>query len=175
METKKSSEIILIAAVAANRVIGSTKTNDLLWKIPADLQHFRKVTSGHPIIMGRKTYESIGRPLPGRTNFVLSSNQEYLDNLPDGVIGCKSLAIAIQKAERLSDEVYIIGGQHVFEEGLKHADKLLLTEVHRDYDGDVFFPEFNQDEWNRHVLESHEGLDEQSQELVKFDFVAYTH
>ena len=128
--------ISLIVAMANNRVIG--KNNQMPWHLPADLAHFKTVTLGKPIIMGRKTYESIGRPLPGRKNIVISHNSNYkLD-------GCET-ASSLEKALKLvSDvkEVMIIGGGYLYAQTIDHANKLYLTFIDLDIDGDTIFPDY---------------------------------
>ena len=141
--------IRIIAALAENRVIG--KNNDLPWDIPADLERFRKLTKNHPIIMGRKTYEAIvsrrGKPLPHRTNIVITSNPDY--RVPAGVLLYKNLSEAI--ADFQDQEPYIIGGAKIFEEGLKYANQLVLTEIPKVISGDTYFPEFDKSQWQRSV------------------------
>ncbi len=128
--------ISLIVAMANNRVIG--KNNQMPWHLPADLQHFKTITLGKPIIMGRKTYESIGRPLPGRKNIVISHNANYkLD-------GCETVT-SLEKALKLVnnvEEVMIIGGGFLYAQTLHHANKLYLTFIDLDIDGDTIFPDF---------------------------------
>lgn len=128
--------ISLIVAMANNRVIG--KNNQMPWHLPADLQHFKTITLGKPIIMGRKTYESIGRPLPGRKNIVISHNSNYkLD-------GCETVT-SLEKALKLVnnfEEVMIIGGGFLYAQTLHHANKLYLTFIDLDIDGDTIFPDF---------------------------------
>lgn len=136
--------ISLIAALSQNRMIG--KDQKLLWHIPEDLKRFKKITKNHPIIMGRKTYESIGRPLPDRTNIIVTRYTNYV------VPGCQvyhSLDEAIKAAkeieeERIVPEVFIIGGADIFEQTLKIADRLYLTVVEGNYEGDAFFPDYSQ-------------------------------
>ncbi len=139
-------KISLIAALSENNVIG--KDNKLPWNIPEDLKRFKKLTLGHPIIMGRKTFESIGRPLPGRLNIVISRNFSYQD---DSVKVMSSLDEAITFAKRQEElmplphenEIFIIGGGQVFEQAITKADKLYLTIVHVTLDGDAFFPDYS--------------------------------
>lgn len=122
--------------MAKNRVIG--KDNEMPWHLPADLQHFRKTTLDKPIIMGRKTYESIGRPLPKRHNIIISRNADYK------VEGCDvvtSLDEALQRAGAV-DEVFIIGGGFLYAQTIDHADKLYLTFIDLDVDGDTHFPQY---------------------------------
>ena len=141
--------ISLIAAMANNRVIG--KDNAMPWHLPADLAHFKAVTLGKPIIMGRKTYESIGRPLPGRKNIVISRDSSYT------LEGCET-ANSFEKAmELVSDveELMIIGGGHLYSEALSHADKLYLTFIDLDVDGDTQFPGFEHLELTEVKREKH--------------------
>ena len=128
--------ISIIVAMAKDRVIG--KDNEMPWHLPADLQYFRKMTSGKPIIMGRKTYESIGRPLPKRHNIIISRNSEYK------VEGCdvvSSLDAALEVAGDV-EEIFIIGGGFLYEQTIDAADKLYLTFIDLEIEGDTFFPEY---------------------------------
>ena len=134
--------ISLIVAMAKNRVIG--KDNEMPWHLPADLGHFKAVTLGKPIIMGRKTYESIGRPLPGRLNIVMSRDKNY------SLEGCETVT-SLQKALELTKdevEVMIIGGGYLYEQTISQADRLYLTFIDLDIEGDTFFPEFEQLNFN---------------------------
>lgn len=131
----------LIVAMTKNRVIG--KDNQMPWHLPADLAWFRQNTTGKPVIMGRKTFESIGRPLPKRTNIVLS-HQPFEH---DGVIWKDSLESAVDFV-RDSEEIMLIGGGQLFNEYLSQADRLYLTEIQTELDGDTFFPSINWDEWH---------------------------
>jgi dihydrofolate reductase len=133
--------ISIIAAMARNRIIGINNT--LPWRLPADLQHFKQITMGKPVIMGRKTYESIGRPLPGRLNIVISQNQEYT------VEGCQvvhSIDEAFAAASHY-DEAMIIGGASFYNQALAYARRLYLTIIDEDFEGDARFPEYSADEW----------------------------
>ena len=132
--------ISLIVAVARNGVIGDKNT--LLWHISEDLKHFKALTSGHPVIMGRKTYESLGRPLPNRTNVVIT-RQEI------GFPGCRVVhsldeALALFPAD---EECFIIGGAQIYAQALPRADRFYLTRVFRDYEGDTRFPDWDEAEW----------------------------
>lgn len=133
-------KINLIAAVSENKVIG--RNNALPWYISADLKRFRKLTTGHPIIMGRKTYESIGKPLPNRTNIVITKDQEYQ---ADGVVVAHSLEEALKTASKSegSDEIFIIGGGQIFKEAIQFADKLYLTVIRKQFEGDIYFPDYS--------------------------------
>lgn len=133
--------ISIIVAVAKNGVIGCH--NRLIWHISEDLKRFKALTIGHPIIMGRKTFESIGRPLPGRTNIVVSRNTELKI---DGVSVVGSIQEAIDMLPQ-EDEIFIIGGGQIYEQALPLTSKIYLTLVDQTPDGDTFFPEITQDEW----------------------------
>ncbi len=136
------SEIIIIVAASENNVIG--KDGKIPWHIKEDLQRFKKMTLNHPVIMGRKTYESLPiKPLKDRTNIVLTRDKNF--NPPDAIVK-NSLEDALKYCKNY-DKVFIIGGQSLFEEGLKVADTLELTRVNGNYDGDALFPEVNFDEW----------------------------
>lgn len=140
--------ISLIAAVARNGVIG--RDNELPWRLSADLKRFRQLTMGHHVIMGRRTYESIGRPLPGRKFIVVSRNWR---GAPEGVTLARSVEEALRAAD--GDEVFILGGSEIFRLTLPVADRLYLTRVEADVEGDVHFPEIDPEEW---VLVSREEL-----------------
>ena len=147
--------VSLIVAVAKNGVIGID--NKLPWHLPNDLKYFKQVTMGKPIIMGRKTYESIGRPLPGRTNIVISRQEGY------SAEGCKT-ASSLQEAVGLAkdiavtdgaDEVVVIGGAQIYIEAMSMADRLYLTEVHAEVEGDAFFPDRTETDWTEVGREDH--------------------
>lgn len=139
--------VSLIVAMAKNRVIGVN--NQLPWRLPADLKHFKATTMAKPIVMGRKTWESIGRPLPGRFNIVISRQQGYVaegasvvNSLADG------LALACREAVSAGlDEVFVIGGEAIYRQALADAVKIYLTEVDVELEGDAWFPEIEQNEW----------------------------
>lgn len=132
-------KIALVAAMAANRVIG--KDGNMPWHLPAELAYFKSVTLGHPVLMGRTTYESIGRPLPGRTNIVLSSrySQPYTDER--GVIWVANPQAAVTAAAG-AERLMVIGGGRVYAELLDYADELYLTHIDLQTDGDTFFPDY---------------------------------
>jgi dihydrofolate reductase len=143
--------VSLIAAVADNGVIG--RDGRLPWHLPADLRRFRELTTGHHVIMGRRTHESIGRPLPGRTNVVLSRNPAYR---PDGCRVVASLEAALEIARTAGDdEVFVIGGSDVFEAALPAADRIYLTRVHASIPGDVAFPALDSTRWAEASREEH--------------------
>lgn len=135
--------------MSRNRVIG--RNNELPWRLPSDLAFFKRVTLGHPVIMGRRTYESIGKPLPGRLNIVVTGNRGY--RAP----GC-TVVHSLEDAYRAAgdaEEVSIIGGSSIFEAALPSADVIYLTEVEGEVEGDVFFPEFDRSGWRETVIERH--------------------
>ena len=139
----------LVVAMARNRVIG--RENQLPWRLPADLAFFKRITMGHPVIMGRRTHESIGKPLPGRRNIVVTANRGY--EAP-GCIVVHSLNEAFRAAGN-AEEVAIIGGSSIFEAGLPLADRIYLTEVDAEVEGDVVFPRFDRSAWRETELERH--------------------
>ncbi len=139
--------------MARNRVIG--KNNALPWRLSPDLKRFRRITMGHPIIMGRKTYESIGRPLDGRKNIVITRNPEFR---PDGVTVAGSIDEALGLAN--DDEIMIIGGADIYAQTLSRADRIHLTLIHENFDGDAYFPEIDSKEWKEAEREDIEpGVD----------------
>lgn len=142
--------ISVIVAVAQNGVIGGGNT--LLWYISEDLRRFKSITMGHPVIMGRRTFESVGRPLPGRTNVVVSRRENYT---PEGVTVVRSLeeAFALFPQE---EEIFVTGGGQIYAQAMPLADKLYLTTVEKDYDGDTRFPDWNRDEWRQVSCERHD-------------------
>jgi dihydrofolate reductase len=131
----------LIVAFAKNQVIGVNNT--LPWHLPEDLKRFRALTTGHHIIMGRKTYESLGRLLPGRTTIIVTRNKQYK---VEGALIAHSLKAAFILASG-DTEPFVIGGAELYQEGLKLATKLYITKVIAEFDGDAFFPEINESEW----------------------------
>ena len=153
------------AAVAQNRVIGSH--NALPWYIPEDLKNFKKLTMGKTVLMGKNTYDSIinrlGKPLPGRISVVISRQTDL--KLPEEVSVFHDIDSALAALEQKGlDEVWVIGGGQIYSQLMPKADKLVLTEVHKEVDGDVLFPEFNKAEWMETAREDH---------LPEFSFVEY--
>ena len=154
----------IIVALASNRAIGINNT--LPWRIPADLQHFKKLTMGHHMIMGRKTFESIGKPLPGRTTVVVSRDR----NLKiDGCIVAHSLPEAI--ASCASDpQIFIVGGADIYAQALGLADTLYLTEIQQEIAGDAWFPEFDRSEWQEVSREKHR---QETPQPLEYHFATY--
>lgn len=134
--------ISLIAAMGRNRVIG--KDNALPWRLPADMKRFKNLTLGKPIIMGRKTFESIGRPLPDRTNIIITRDKDFH---AESCVIVYSLDEAIASVGG-AEEIMVIGGSSVFQQFLPYAKRIYLTIIDEDIEGDVFFPEFDKNEWH---------------------------
>jgi dihydrofolate reductase len=153
--------IALIVAMARNRVIG--KGGALPWRLPEDLKRFRSLTMGHPIIMGRKTYDSIGRPLPGRRNIVISRQPGLVI---DGVETAASLQAALKMVAD-AGEVFVIGGQQIYQAALPIADRIELTRIDRDFEGDVLFPEIDPEQW----IESQCEAGQNAESGLKYQFV----
>jgi dihydrofolate reductase len=138
----KGPRITLVAALDRNRLIG--REGGLPWRLPADLRHFRRLTLGHPVVMGRRTHQSIARALPGRRNLVISGDPDF-----EAAPGCEpvaSLAAALEACGG-APEVMVIGGAQVYAEALPIADRLELTVIDHAFEGDTWFPPFDQDEW----------------------------
>lgn len=144
-------KISMIAAMAHDRVIG--KDNQMPWHLPADLAHFKRVTLGKPVLMGRKTFESIGRPLPGRRNLVISRNPDYqVEGIE--VVGSVEAVLALLAGSSV-EELMVIGGGHLYAEMLPSADCLYLTRIDLAVEGDTRFPAFDDGQWQRVDCESH--------------------
>lgn len=148
--------ISIIAAMARNRVIGVANT--LPWRLPEDLKHFKALTLGHHILMGRKTYESLGRPLPGRTSIVITRSKDL--QVP-GCLVANSIEEAVAACHKDS-EIFFIGGADLYRQALDVADRIYLTEIKKDFDGDAWFPEFDTRLWQetgRTPCKSENGLE----------------
>ena len=161
-----SSTITIIAAIASNNALG--KDNDLIWYLPADLKRFKKVTSGHHILMGRKTFESIGKPLPNRTTVIITRNKDYK------VAGCivvDSIEKAIEVAKAAA-QVFIIGGAQIYQQAMNSnlVDRLDITEVHHAFEADVYFPEITSEDW---VQVSKEDFMADDKNKYAYSFVSY--
>lgn len=150
------SIISIVVAISTNNAIG--KNNQLLWHLPADLKHFKQITTGHTIIMGRKTYESIGKPLPNRRNIVITRDTEL--NI-EGVELVNSINEAITLCKN-EDEVFIIGGAEIYKHALALTNRIYLTTVHHTYEADAFFPTLPTNEWNEIDKEFHEADEKNS-------------
>ena len=156
-------ELVIIAAIADNGVIG--RGGDLPWRLPEDLKHFKALTRGHAVVMGRRTYESIGRPLPERRNHVLTRNASWS---AAGVTRVASLDDAIAIARDAGEQaLFVIGGQAVYRDALDRADRLELTRVHAAMEGDAHFPPFDEHAW-RLVDEQHHPADDRHAYAITF-------
>jgi dihydrofolate reductase len=147
--------------MAENRVIGVD--NSLPWRLPADLRHFRRLTTGHHVIMGRRNYESIGKPLPDRTNIVVTRNPSYR---APGCLVMHSLEAALASAQN-DPEIFVIGGADIYRQALDRADRLYLTLVHAQVQGDTYFPSIDEKQWQEISRERHE-LDEKNPHACTF-------
>jgi dihydrofolate reductase len=139
----------LVVAMSRNRVIG--RDNHLPWRLPADLAFFKRATLGHPVVMGRKTYESIGKPLPGRRNIVVTRDPAFR---AEGCVVAHSFPEALAAAGN-AEEISIIGGSAIFAAALPDADRIYLTEVDAEVPGDTYFPDFDRSQWTETELERH--------------------
>lgn len=157
-------KLSIIVAVAENHVIG--RDNQLIWHLPKDLKQFKNLTTGHPIIMGRKTFESIGKPLPNRTSIIISRNTNFA---AEGCIVVNSLEDAILEAQKIeSEEAFIIGGAEIYKIAFPLSDKIYLTRVYHNFEGDTFFPVIDLDTWQETKRLINE-IDEKN--LYEFDFI----
>ena len=162
MSQLSGPRVYLVAAVASNRIIGSN--GRLPWSLPEDLKHFKRLTLGHPVIMGRRTWESLKGPLPGRDNIVVSATPGY--EAPGAAVA-NSLegALALCTGEPVA---FVIGGSRLFAESLPIADGLVMTEIERAYEGDTWFPQYDRARWKESQRVRHVAADG-----TKFDFVLY--
>ena len=158
--------VTIIAAIGLNNALG--KDNDLIWHLPADLKRFKKTTTGFPIIMGRKTYESIGRPLPNRTNIIVTRNSDYHQ---DGCVVKSSLKEAIASVAN-EEDVFIIGGAQIYNQAIEQglADRLDITLVQESFEADVYFPEFDKMEWE---LISREDFEKDEKNPHNYSFLQF--
>ncbi len=154
--------ISIIVAAAENNVIG--KDNDMPWRLSADLKRFKKLTMGHHIVMGRKTFESIGKPLPGRTSVIITRNKDYKQ---EGCIVVHSLEEALQTIN--DDEIFVIGGGEIYNMAFEKADKLYLTRVHASLEGDTCIPEVN----NRWQEVEREDFQKDEKNQYDYSFIDY--
>lgn len=160
------TSIALIAAFTQNRVLG--KDNQLVWNLPKDMRFFKTKTMGYPVVMGRKTFESFGKLLPGRTNIIVTRNPAYH---AEGAVVVSSLEEAIAEAKKhTSDTIFVAGGSEIYHQALPVADTMYLTHIHTDLDGDAFFPDFPESEWQ--VAEK-EMIPADGKHAYSFDFVTW--
>lgn len=162
MSQPHGTRVYLVAAVAANGVIGAG--GQLPWRLPEDLRHFKELTLGHPVIMGRKTWDSLGKPLPGRENIVVTRAPGY-DAPGAHVAASLDAALALCAGEPV---VFVIGGSELYAAALPTADGMVLTEIGRDFAGDAYFPPFDRGEWRETQRQPQTGADG-----LRFDFVLY--
>jgi dihydrofolate reductase len=167
--------ISLIAGVSKNNVIGGGNT--LLWNLPADMKHFREITSGHTVIMGRKTFESIGRTLPNRRNIVITRDKNYTRDDIEVVNSIEEALrlVGLEQGKEFEEnqdevEVFIIGGGEIYKQAIDKAQKLYITEVHQDFEGDTLFPEIDKKKWQETSRENFE-IDEKNN--IPYSFVEY--
>jgi dihydrofolate reductase len=153
--------ISIIVAIAKNNTIG--KDNKLLWHLPNDLKHFKDTTTGHTVIMGRKTYESVGKPLPKRRNIIITRQTISIEGCE--VVNSIEAALALCTGE---DEVFIVGGAEIYKQALPLTNRVYLTVIDQDFDGDTFFPELNPAEWTERKRENFEP-DEKNK--LKYSFI----
>ncbi|MHA8106661.1 dihydrofolate reductase [Aquirufa sp. 5-AUSEE-100C1] len=157
----------ILVAFDENRVIG--KNNTLIWHLPADLKRFKALTTGHVIIMGRKTFESIGKPLPNRTTIVIS---RQADLQIEGAIITHSVEEAILKAKSLTrEDIFIVGGAEIYALSLPLADQILVTQLHDIFEGDAFFPEIPLDSWE--VIEQERGVTDEKN-AYQYSYLTYS-
>lgn len=154
---------IMIAAAAENNALG--KDNEMVWHLPNDFKRFKQLTTGHHIIMGRKTFESFPKPLPNRTHIIITRQKDYQ---PDNCIVVSSMSEALEKTPK-NEDVFIIGGGEIYHLGLPVADKIELTRVHSEFMADAFFPKLNPEEWQLEKEEFHP-----KDEKHNFDFTFQT-
>lgn len=154
----------LIVARASNGVIGNN--NDLIWHLPDDLKFFKQKTSGHHIIMGRKTFESVGRPLPNRTNVIITGNPQFQ---AEGAVIMHSLEEALALAKE-DDEPFVVGGAELYELAMPHVDCMYITEIHAEYEGDTRFPDFDKSQWDISDEQAHPADDKHA---VPFTITTY--
>ena len=153
--------ISIVVAISENRAIG--KDNKLLWRLPADLKHFKEITTGHTIIIGRKTFESVGRPLPNRRNIIITRQPLFIEGCE--VVNSIDAALALCAGE---NEVFIVGGTEIYRQSLHLTNRIYLTVVHKEFEGDSFFPEINKGEWKEVSREDHQA-DEKN--LLPYSFI----
>ena len=158
--------IKILVACDENRVIG--KDNQLIWHLPADLKRFKSLTTGHVILMGRKTYESIGKPLPNRTTIVITRQADFQ---AEGTIIAHSVDEAILKAKSLSrEDIFIVGGAEIYTVSMALADQILLTQLHDIFEGDAFFPEISPETWE--IVDRERGLTDEKNPF-QYSFITY--
>ena len=157
--------ITIVAAIGNNNTLG--KDNQLLWHLPKDLQHFKTLTENHPVVMGRKTFESIGKALPNRTNIVVSRKENWFQ---EGILIVSTLKEALKFAKKIDENVFVIGGGEIYKQTLDLADKLEITHVDANLEADTFFPKIDLKIWQKTNEECHSKDDKN-----EFDFCFQTY
>ena len=152
MSSTTGKRVVMVAAVAHNGVIGLA--GEIPWRLPEDLKHFRSTTTGHIVVMGRRTFESIGHPLPHRTNIVLTRQPDWS---AEGVFVARSVEEAIAMAQEFDGDIMVIGGAEIYQAAMGLADVQVLTEVHQSPDGDTHYPAFDKAAWTETKREPHDG------------------
>lgn len=154
--------ITIVAAIGNNNALG--KDNQLLWRLPKDLKHFKELTENHPIVMGRKTYESIGKALPNRTNIVVSRKENWFQ---EGILIVSTLKEALKFAKKIDENIFVIGGGEIYKQTVDLADKLEITQVKGDFEADTFFPKIDPKIWKMTDEQCHEK-DEKNEHVFCF-------
>lgn len=144
--------VTIVVAISENNAIG--KNNKLLWHLPNDLRHFKQITTGHTVIMGRKTYESVGKPLPNRRNIIITRQAITIEGCE--VVNSIEAALALCTHEQ---EVFIVGGAEIYRQAMPVTNRIYLTIVHKQFEGDSFFPEINKHEWKEVYCQNHQPDD----------------
>jgi len=164
-------KIALIVALSQNNIIG--RDNQLPWHLPEDLKYFKSVTMGKPVLMGRKTFDSIGRPLPGRANIVITRDAQWTADGVEVVTDIQAALAAGEKACKAAggDEIMVIGGAQIYQKFLPLADRLYLTRVEAQVEGDAFFPEIDSTQWQQVAEEVPEKIDSHPYRFLIFDRV----
>ncbi|MGZ3871781.1 MAG: dihydrofolate reductase [Mucilaginibacter sp.] len=155
--------LTIVVAISENHAIG--KDNKLLWHLPKDLKHFKDITTGHTVIMGRKTYDSVGKPLPNRRNIIITRQDITINGCE--VVNSLEAAIALCEDE---EEVFIVGGAEIYRQAIKLTDRIYLTVVHQQFEADSFFPEIDTKAWKEVYREDHQP-DEKN--LLPYSFITY--
>ena len=157
--------IAAVVAIAENGVIG--RDNQLIWHLPADLKHFKNCTMGHPMVMGRKTFDSIGKALPGRTTIIVTRDKNY--PAPENCLVANSVQEALEMGNKLDlEQVSVIGGEQIFAQTLHQTDRIYLTRVHHTFEGDTFFPELSPTDWKE---TSHQHFEADEKNPYAYSFI----
>lgn len=156
----------IVVAKAKNNIIG--KNNKLIWNLPEDLKHFKELTTGHTIIMGRKTFESLGRILPNRKHIIFSQNPDFKVN--DENVEVVHSLLQIQELIEGEEEVFVIGGAMIYNFLMPYVKKMYVTQINKDFDGDAFFPKINEEQWQE--VERKTGIKDENNNL-DYEFITY--